>query len=280
MAQHLALAVRHTPSPDAAARMTTSELRGTFLVPNLFEPGRLNLVLTDLDRLLIGGAVPAGPLALEPHRELGTAFFNERRETGIFNIGEPGVVEVSGREYTLGRLDCLYAGMGEQRIVLRRANPDQQPVFYIASCPAHKRYPTALMTLAAAESAPIGDEFHAARRTIRKFIHAGGIPSCQLVMGFTELEPNSVWNTMPPHTHSRRSEIYLYFDLGDGMVVHLLGLPGETRHVIVRDREAVLSPPWSLHSGAGTNNYRFIWVMAGENQDFADIDPVPLPEVL
>lgn len=273
-----ALERRYAPGPDEAARLSTAELRAKFLVQGLFEPGKARLVLTDLDRLLIGGAIPHDPIELPPHAELGTRFFNERRETGIINLGDAGVVEVSGREYPLDPLDCLYIGMGEETIRLRRG-PEGQAVYYLASAPAHKSYPTTRLAARDAAATPIGDEFHAARRAIHKYICPGGVASCQLVMGFTQLEPNSVWNTMPAHTHTRRSEIYLYTELGNGMLVHLMGQPDETRHLIVRDREAVLSPPWSIHGGAGTNHYRFIWVMAGENQEFSDIDPLTLEQL-
>lgn len=209
---------RFMPRPREAARMTAAELREAFLLEGLFQPGGVRMFYTDMDRLIAAGIVPQEEIRLTGDSMLGTAYFTERRELGLINLGGPGVVRVGGAAFEIGR---------------------------------------------------------ASRRRISRCIHPGGAASCQLVMGFTELEAGSVWNTMPPHTHSRRSEIYLYFDLGDGVVVHRMGEPSNTRHLIVRDREAVLSPPWSIHSGAGTRSYGFVWGMAGENQDFGDMDAVP-----
>jgi 4-deoxy-L-threo-5-hexosulose-uronate ketol-isomerase len=254
--------------------MTTAQLRESFLVEHLFEPGRARFYYTDLDRLIIAGIVPTTEIRLPAFRELGTRYFNERREIGIFNIGSASWISVGQQTYTLECYDCLYIGTGEEEVRFHPPESGAPPIFYLASCPAHRFYPTARLARAQARAINIGDEFHAACRTIYQYIHPGGIPSCQLVMGMTVLAPNSVWNTMPAHTHERRSEIYLYLDLEDRNVVHLMGAPDATRHLIVRDRQAVLSPPWSIHAGAGTGNYSFIWAMAGENQDFADIDMV------
>lgn len=258
--------------------MTTAELREQFLVGELFQPGELNLVATDLDRLVAGAAMPAGELRLPACKEFGTGYFTERRELGILNIGAPGSVRVGSQSFALGLLDCLYVGMGEPDIVFESAG-DSPAAFYLLSCPAHAKHPTAKLARAEADSTMIGSADNASRRRLTKCIHPGGLGSCQLVMGFTEVQPGSVWNTMPAHVHSRRSEIYLYFDLGENLVVHLFGTPSETRHLIVRDRQAVLSPPWSLHSGAGTAGYGFVWGMAGENQSFADMDPIATGEL-
>lgn len=244
--------------------LTTEELRRRYLVEHLFAPGEVVTVATDLDRLTIGGAMPLATLGYEP---------GPGRETGIINLGDPADVEAGGRRYTLQRLDCLYVGSDVPVIRFHRPSGGH-PAFYFATCPAHHAMPTAKLALADAETVAIGEAAHASKRTIRKFICPGKLESCQLVMGFTELDTGSVWNTVPPHTHIRRSEIYLYTDLGEGMVIHLMGRPESTRHLIVRDRQAVLSPSWSIHSGAGTNAYKFVWVMAGENRDFADIEPV------
>ena len=250
--------------------LSTPELRRQFLIADLFAPGEARQVETELDGMIAAGIVPAdAPLRLEPR-------LLDRREVGLINIGGPGAVRVDGTRYELGRLDCLYIGLGAEDVEFETA---AGAAFYLLSAPAQQTWPTVKATPADATVREIGDEANASRRRLHQYIHPGGIRSCQLVMGFTELAPGSVWNTMPAHTHERRSEIYLYFDLGDSIVVHLLGAPGSTRHVIVRDREAVLSPRWSIHTGAGTTPYRFIWGMAGENQDFDDIDALTLQQL-
>jgi 4-deoxy-L-threo-5-hexosulose-uronate ketol-isomerase len=254
--------------------MTSLELREHFLLENLFQPGRLELRLVETDRMVAGGAVPEGLLELPPLREFGTGCFLERRELGVVNLGAPGVVRADEREYRLGHRDFLYVGMGTAKVSFERAGEDL-PQFYLFSCPAHHAYPTTLVSAVDAIATPIGSQENASARCIRKYICPATIPSCQLTMGMTELAPGNVWNTWPPHTHSRRSEIYLYWNLGHGHVIHLMGEPGETRHLVVRDGQAVFSPPWSIHSGAGTKNYSFVWAMAGENQVFEDIDPAP-----
>lgn len=266
------------PAPEDVDGMTTERLRSAFLVERLFEPGNMNLVYTGLDRMVIGGIVPLTDIRLPQCAEFGTASFAERREIGIMNLGASGTITVSGARYHLDLLDCLYVGMGEDDICFE-ASATGLAQYYLCSAPAHERYPNALMKRRQAQTESIGSAVNSSLRRISKYICPGGIESCQLVMGYTEIEPNSVWNTMPPHTHPRRSEIYLYCDLGDGIVFHFMGAPGKTRHLVVRDREAVLSPAWSIHAGAGTGPYRFIWAMAGENQDFADIDPVELAEL-
>lgn len=260
------------PGPREAARMNTSELRDAFLVDRLFSPGELRLVLTDLDRLSLGAAMPAADqLQLPACAEFGSAYFTERREIGVVNLGEPGHVLVGEERYSLETFDFLYIGRENEHIAFAACG-HSRPVFYFLSCPAHARLPVRRMARNEAEAEAIGDPAWASRRVLRKYIHPQGLRSCQLVMGRTELEPGSVWNTMPPHTHSRRSEVYLYFGLEDGVVVHLMGEPEQTRHLIMGDREAVLSPSWSIHSGAGTRPYSFIWGMAGENQAFHDMD--------
>ena len=269
----ISIPTRCLPRAEELDRLSSSSLRDSFLAENLFAPGELRILATDLDRLTVGAAMPIGALRLPPCREFGTSYFTERRELGIINIGAPGAVRVGAEFFTLDLLDCLYVGIGESEISFE-STTGEPPAFYFLSCPAHRKHPTAKVARGQAQSALLGSPASASSRRLNKCIHPGGIPSCQLVMGFTELEPGSVWNTMPAHTHSRRSEIYFYFDLGENMVVHLYGTPANTRHLIVRDRQAVLSPPWSLHAGAGTANYRFIWGMAGENQSFEDIDPI------
>lgn len=268
--------LHYSPSPAAANTLSTTQLRDAFLISGLFRPGEVVAHYTDLDRMVVGAAVPTGtPLELPIEKELGTRFFLERREIGILNVGAPGTVRVGSQRHQLGALDCLYIGLGEPDVAFENG-PEGQAAFYFISTPAHAKHPTAHATREQAKSDPVGDPAKANRRRIAKYIHPDGIKSCQLVMGFTEFESGSVWNTMPPHEHSRRTEIYLYFDLGDDIVLHLLGQPAATRHLIVREREAVLSPAWSIHCGAGTGSYRFVWAMGGDNQAFGDMDAVPL----
>jgi len=271
--------IHHSPGPAETPTLGPGALRDQFLIAGLFRPGEVVAHYTDLDRMIIGGAVPDGaPLALPGARETGTDYFLERREIGILNLGAPGAVRVGGARHDLGTLDCLYVGLGEKEVSLD-SGPGGLAQFYFVSAPAHRKLPTAVVRRADLRSDPIGDPARANRRRINKLIHPNGVKSCQLVMGFTEFEPGSVWNTMPPHTHSRRTEIYLYFDLGEQIVVHLMGEPTATRHLIVRDREAVLSPSWSIHCGAGTGPYRFVWAMAGDNQVFDDMDAVALEDL-
>lgn len=271
--------IGYLPRAEEAERLDSEELRAAFIVDRLFVPGEMNLFCSDLDRLIVGGVMPAPSLRLPAYEQLGTSFFTQRRELGIINIGETGIVVLNGGRFRLRKLDCLYIGIGEADVCFE-AEGSSRPAFYLLSCPAHQKYPTALVTPERAGTSEIGDHLHASKRRLTRYIHPGGLCSCQLVMGYTELEEGSVWNTVPPHTHSRRSEIYLYFDLGeDDLVMHFMGSPRRTRHLVVRDRQAVLSPPWSIHVGAGTRNYRFIWGMAGENQVFADTDPLAFQEL-
>jgi len=259
-------------------RMSTQELRQAFLVEGLFQSGSVVLKYWETDRTVIGGVVPgASPLPLTCPRELAATYFNERRELGIINLGEAGTVEVDGRSHALQPLDCLYVGLGARSVAFASVNPAKPAQYYLLSYPAHAVYPTAYAAFAQTTGTELGDAKQANARTLYKFIHAGGIKSCQLVMGLTVIKSGSAFNTMPPHTHLRRSEIYLYFNLpADAAVLHLAGRPDETRNIIVHDRQAVLSPPWSVHCGAGTSAYTFIWGMGGENQEFADMDPAPI----
>lgn len=264
------------PTPEATNTLPTDELRARFLLGGLFRPGEITAHYTDLDRMIVGAALPDNePLTLPASKATGTAFFLERREIGILNLGAPGLVRVGGKAHDVGHLDCLYIGPGEKDVLFINGGGGRTEFFFV-STPALAPHPTALVRHADLRTDPIGDPASANRRRINKLIHPDGVKSSQLVMGFTEFEPGSVWNTMPPHTHSRRTEIYLYFDLGKHAVVHLMGQPQATRHLIVRDREAVLSPAWSIHCGVGTGAYRFVWAMAGDNQTFADMDPAPI----
>jgi 4-deoxy-L-threo-5-hexosulose-uronate ketol-isomerase len=231
----------------------------------------LRLLLTDMDRLALGTVTPGAALRLPPCREFGTTYFTERREMGVVNLGQPGHVRVGSERHSLGTLDFLYIGAGNEEIWFEPCE-GSRPSFYFLSCPAHSRLPVRKIARDRVQPEGLGDPSCASRRRLSKYIHPGQASSCQLVMGLTEMEPGSVWNTMPPHTHSRRSEVYLYFGLQDGVVVHLLGEPRQTRHVLAGDRQAVLSPSWSVHCGAGTRPYSFIWGMAGENQSFSDMN--------
>ncbi len=263
------------------SRMTTEELRETFLLEDLFRPGQVQTVYVDLDRTVIGSAVPLDqPLALENYDELKAAYFTERRELGVFNIGGKGKVQVGSQHYKLEALDCLYIGRGNEHVSFASDDAKCPAEFYLLSYLAHSIYPNQLSKASALERTELGSPETSNRRTIRKHIHLKGTRSCQLVMGFTELSVGSVWNTMPAHTHMRRSEVYFYFNLPpDGRVVHLMGPPDETRHLIVADRQVVISPGWSIHAGAGTSSYTFCWGMGGENQAYDDMDPVKIADL-
>ena len=249
--------IQFTPDLVRFPRLTTAELRAGYLIEKLFQPGTVRLVYTDLDRAIVGGIVPAGQkLSLGTSKELAASYFAERRELGVINIGGNGAIAVDGKEFALEKRDCLYIGRGSQKIEFASANAKTPAWFYLVSYPAHMAYPTQRATIKDAEAVELGSQRDANQRTIRKYIHAKGIQSCQLVMGFTELKEGSVWNTMPPHTHARRTEVYLYFDVApDAVVFHCAAYAQETRHLVVRNGEAVLSPPWSMHCAAGTRNY-------------------------
>lgn len=270
--------MQYTPDAVRAKTMTTSELRERFLASDLFAEGTVTLRMTDLDRAVVGGVMPTTtPVTLEPMPEMRASFFTERRELGILNIGGAGSVEVGGTSHQLSAKDVLYVGRGSREISFASLASDAPARFYIVSYPAHSEHPTTLVRAADAQHNELGSGDRANRRRIARYIHADGVRSAQLVMGVTTLETGSVWNTMPAHTHSRRSEIYLYFDVpDDAMVIHLMGEPQELRALVVRDAEAALSPGWSVHAGCGTAAYSFCWAMGGENQDYADMDPVPI----
>jgi 4-deoxy-L-threo-5-hexosulose-uronate ketol-isomerase len=266
--------IRRMPRPSEIARMTTDELRDTFLVSGLYAPGEVHGLFTDLDRLVVGGIVPARePVPLPIHRETGRAYFLEQRELGAINTGGPGVAHIDGKTMAVDSLACLYVGIGAQKVAFSSRDPANPAKFFMLSCPAHAPFPSAVMSRGEATAVTLGSQSGANLRTIRKFIHLGGIRSCQLVMGYTELAEGNVWNSFPPHTHSRRTEIYFYFDLGERVLVHFMGQPAATRHLFIHNEQAALSPSWSIHAGCGVGNYKFIWGMAGENQVFDDMDP-------
>ena len=273
--------VRYSQNPHSFVRMSTAEIRDEFLVADLFAPNEIKLVYVHIDRMIIGSAVPDGkPLTLQAGKELAADYFGQRREMGVFNIGGDGMVKVDGQEHKLGYQDMVYIGRGSREIVFLSAAAERPARFYLISLPAHQNYPTRCITKNQANVIELGSKTAANERTIFQYIHEGGGHSCQLVMGFTELASGGVWNTMPAHTHERRSEVYMYYNLvGDNVVFHLMGQPQETRHIVVRDGQAVISPSWSIHAGAGTGNYCFVWAMGGENQAFADMDPAPLAEM-
>ena len=272
--------IRRMPRQEDTARLNTQQLRDTFLVTDLFTPGQINGVFTDLDRLVVGGATPVKPLELPNHKETGRAFFLERRELGAINVGGAGTVKADGKSFALENLDCIYLPMGTKSVTFESTDAKNPARFYFLSCPAHAAHPLAVAKKKDASPVALGSQAASNQRVIYKYIHTGGIQSCQLVMGFTELAEGNVWNSFPPHTHWRRTEIYFYFDLGSNVLVHLMGEPQQTRHLFVHNEEVVLSPDWSIHCGCGTGNYKFIWGMAGENQTFEDMDGVKPPDLL
>jgi 4-deoxy-L-threo-5-hexosulose-uronate ketol-isomerase len=270
--------IRFAIDPVSAATMNTEELREHFLIDDLFAEGAVNWTYTHYDRMAVGGAVPgAKALMLETIKPTGTANFLDRRELIAANIGEAGTITVDGTDYAVGARDMLYVGMAAKDVRFAGAGAK----FYLLSAPAHASHPTTLIRQSDAKRLDLGSQETANERSIFQFVNADSVKTCQLVVGLTSFAPGSVWNTMPAHVHDRRMEAYLYFDLKpDAFVVHLMGEPDETRHLIVRNEEAVISPPWSIHSGAGTGAYTFIWAMAGDNVDYTDVEKVGMDELL
>jgi 4-deoxy-L-threo-5-hexosulose-uronate ketol-isomerase len=262
--------------------MTTRELRETFLVDDLFQPGVIGMTYVDLDRTVIGSAVPTGePLRLPTGDALKASYFTERRELGVLNIGGTGSINVNGVSYELNKLDALYIGRGNEEILFSSADQAHPAEFYLLSYPAHATYSTQLIHSAEQAKTTLGAPETANLREITRLIHLEGTRSCQLVMGFTELASGSVWNTMPPHTHMRRSEVYLYFDIDAAQrVVHLMGPGKETRNIVIANKQIVISPGWSIHAGVGTANYKFCWGMGGENQVYSDMDALAVADLL
>jgi 4-deoxy-L-threo-5-hexosulose-uronate ketol-isomerase len=264
--------------PVRYPRMNTDELRETFLIQSLYEPGKLQLDYVDLDRAVVGFAAPLeAPIALPTYPELRAEYFTERRELGALNIGDAGTITVEGKSYDLNNLDVLYIGRGNKQVTFASRDQKASAVFYLLSYPAHAVYPVAVVRKEDAQPTELGSLETCNKRTIFKYIYLQGARSCQLVMGVTHLAPGSNWNTMPPHTHMRRSEIYMYFNVAtDARVMHFMGPPAETRHIVMADKGIVISPGWSIHAGVGTRAYSFCWGMGGENQDYADMDPAPV----
>ncbi|HTY00404.1 MAG TPA: 5-dehydro-4-deoxy-D-glucuronate isomerase [Bacteroidota bacterium] len=274
--------VRYLPDDRSYERMTTEELRSVFVLDSLFATGEVRMTYCDADRAILGGAIPLDrPLHLQSSKkEMAANYFAERREIGIVNIGGEGVVSADKADFRLGTHDMVYIGRGTQEVRFSSSDRATPAVFYFASFPAHTACPSRMVHRNDAEHQLLGDSATSNKRTINRYIHTGGAKSCQLVMGMTELDTGSVWNTMPPHTHQRRMEAYLYYDLGpDDIVVHLMGRPDATRNLILRNRQVVVSPSWSIHCAAATKNYRFVWAMGGENQEFGDMDAVAMTDL-
>ncbi len=270
--------IRFQNSPVETSKMSTEELRNNFLIQNLMKPGAIELVYSHYDRMIIGGAVPLKEsISLPNEGELKAAYFLERRELGIINVGGAGIVTADGIDYEISRLESVYLGKGTSNVSFSSVDAIAPAYFYLLSTPAHMSYPNRKMTKEEAAPVNLGDISTSNKRTIYKYIHNDGISSCQLVMGLTVLEAGSVWNSVPPHTHTRRMEAYFYFDVHpDHRVMHFMGEPQETRHLVIANNEVAISAPWSMHFGVGTASYGFIWGMAGENKEFTDMDPQPI----
>lgn len=274
--------IRFSTNPNDFKHYTTEDIRREFLVPEIMKPGEITAVYSMYDRMITLGAVPTiKALSLSAYESwTKAAFFLERRELGIINVGGSGKVTVDGEIFELANKECLYIGQGKQDISFESVSADAPAEYYINSCPAHKEYPTVKAGLADANEVNLGSKENCNERTIYQFIHENGIQSCQLVMGFTSLKSGSIWNTFPPHTHLRRMEAYFYFDLPeDQIVMHFMGDPKETRHIAIHNKQGIFSPEWSIHAGAGTSNYSFIWAMAGENKAFTDMDGEQLTSI-
>ena len=273
--------VRYQHSPTETAQMNTAQLREHFLVSSLMQRDTINLTYSHYDRVIVGGAMPlTDDLKLGTYDALKSEYFLERRELGIINVGGDGEIIADGKKFSLRKLDCLYLGKGTKQVSFQSLNVIDPAKYYLLSSPAHHVYPAQLMRREDASPTDMGTLQTANNRTIYKYIHADGLKSCQLVMGLTILKEGSVWNTMPAHTHDRRMEAYFYFDVPESHVVfHFMGQPQETRHLVISNYDAVLSPPWSIHSGSGTSNYSFIWGMAGENYVYTDMDLVAIKDL-
>ncbi|MGB5027311.1 MAG: 5-dehydro-4-deoxy-D-glucuronate isomerase [Chitinophagaceae bacterium] len=273
--------IRFQNSPAETKQMTTEQLRENFLVQNLVQDDTIQLVYSHYDRVIIGGVKPVNKtIALPNHPELKADYFLQRRELGIINVGGAGTVVADGKEYAINKMDCIYLGKETKEVKFKSRHKKDPAVLYLLSAPAHHKYPNKLMTKEKASPVNLGDASTSNKRTIYKYIHLDGIKSCQLVMGLTVLENGSVWNSVPPHTHTRRMEVYFYFDVpAEHRVFHFMGQPQETRHLVMANHEAAISAPWSMHFGCGTSSYGFIWGMAGENQVFTDMDPAPVADL-
>ncbi|MEO5782100.1 MAG: 5-dehydro-4-deoxy-D-glucuronate isomerase [Ginsengibacter sp.] len=273
--------IRFQNSPGETRQMNTQQLRENFLVDGLMHPGTIRLNYTHYDRMIVGGVVPtSSEIALPYEEELKAIFFLERREIGIINVGGKGTVTADGVDYEIEKLECVYLGKGTQDVSFSSSVADAPAMFYLLSVPAHQNYPNCKITKAEGSPVNLGDISTSNKRTIYKYIHNDGIKSCQLVMGLTVLDEGNVWNSVPPHTHTRRMEAYFYFDLHEAhRVMHFMGEPQQTRHLVIANNEAIVSPPWSMHFGVGTTSCGFIWGMAGENKEFTDMDQVAVASI-
>ena len=273
--------VRYANHPADSKHYDTETLRRHYLITNIFEPDSINLTYSHQDRIIAGGIMPVeGELKLESCKELAAPYFLERRELGAINIGGPGVMVLDGEEYAVGPRDGIYVGMGTRELIFRSVDKANPAKFYVNSSPAHRTCPTVLIPMDKARYNHLGAQETVNERILRQYIHPAVCESCQLSMGMTALLPGNVWNTMPCHTHERRMEVYLYFDVApDQAVFHMMGTGDETRHLVLHNEEAVISPSWSIHTGVGTKNYTFIWGMCGENQDFDDMDGIPTQDL-
>ena len=269
---------RYANHPNDSKKYDTNQLREHYMVEEIFSDDKVELTYSHVDRIIFGGIKPVNEsLKLEAGKYMGVDYFLERREMGVINVGGEGIVSIDGEEFALNNKDGLYIGKGNKDIIFKSSNPKNPAKFYINSVPAHKEYKTVKIEIEKANPVKMGDNSTLNKRTIYQYVHLNVCESCQLLMGLTILEPGSAWNTMPCHTHERRMEVYFYFDMEeDTRVIHLMGEPTETRHLIVKNEQAIISPSWSIHSGVGTSNYTFIWGMCGENQTFTDMDHISM----
>ena len=277
--------IRYSAHPNDVKRYTTQELREEFLIEDLYQPDQVVAVYSHVDRMVTLGCMPVKETVsidkgIDAWANFGTQYFLERREVGMFNIGGAGTVTVDGTVYELGYKDCLYITMGAKEVLFASKDESKPAKFYMVSAPAHRSYETRLLKLADAAKKPLGDAATSNKRVINQFIHPDVLKTCQLSMGMTVLESGSVWNTMPAHTHERRMEVYMYFEVPEDQVVfHMMGQGQETRHIVMTNEQAVISPSWSIHAGAGTASYTFVWAMGGENQAFDDMDVIPTTQL-
>ena len=273
--------IRYASSNKDSKNYDTKRLREEYLIENLFMENEIKLVYSHIDRIIVGGVFPiTEKIKLKGGKELGSNFFLERRELGVINIGGPGIIILDNEEFILNNKDAIYIGLGIKEVFFKSLDIKNPAKFYLNSAPAHCKYPTTLITLEKAKKVKMGDTSTSNKRTINQYIHPDVCKSCQLVMGMTVLEDGSVWNSMPTHTHDRRMEVYFYFDMNENTrIFHFMGEPNETRHIIMKNEEAVISPSWSIHSGAGTASYTFIWGMTGENQTFTDMDHIEMKDL-
>jgi 4-deoxy-L-threo-5-hexosulose-uronate ketol-isomerase len=277
------LEIRNAANSKDVKHYTTERLREEFHISGLFTADNIKMVYSHIDRIITAGAMPVEKeIKLEAGRDvLGTDYFLERREMGAINVGGKGVITVDGEAFEMNPRDGIYIGKGNKEVSFKSVDQKNPAKFYISSCPAHMVYPIVKIDITKANKVPMGTTEDANKRVINQYLHPAVMQTCQLAMGLTELESGSVWNTMPSHTHDRRMEVYFYLDMGpNDAVFHMMGEPTQTRHIVMRNEDAVISPSWSIHSGVGTKNYSFIWAMCGENQEFTDMDAVPTSTLL